>query len=646
MKTSHVFPPSSFLPPPYISGSATTMEPVMLVRFVPIAIALLAATVARAQPWQFERLDLPIGGGVTAIASSPDGTLYAGTEHAGIYRSTDNGSTWDQPFDPAASYLPQVAYDDGTIVALLRDNTWIVRNYRPDGLWNRFEFYGFLQARYVWTAAALGDLLFIGTDNGIGVSADTGHTWQPAGEEGYAVRQLAVAWSDLYFVSTSTDAPSIDRIGRSIDSGKSWQVIELSTDLPYPTIAPYGTGLLVHFPGVGLMRWNVGEDTLVAFDTAARGRGAEHVAASHRSGVVSMVAGDSIFLYEPNGALLTSRGLPPELSGATSLHYAADGSMLVGTNGGGIHHSTSDGIEWRRSGFPKGARFRALAVLEGGDLLASIAGQGLARTSDPAAGWEAAGADRADFRLLAVGSDGTWWAVPDRERGVVAHSTNEGASWRYDSTGFNLGANDLRVTRGGSVLMATNGGIIRSADRGQTWELVSRDHNAYLFAEAPDGTIWSAGFDVILSSTDDGATWRLFEPSASGLPTGSTEAMAVTSGGSILVQMVGHRMPLLRSDDGGATWYLATPICQEGAWWFTVSGDRIFALTDCGLMYSDDEGRSWSFGGELPEGLYSSGLFEAGAGNFYLATDQGMYRMSGTSSVGPEFLHRYRLDLR
>lgn len=128
------------------------------------------------------------------------------------------------------------------------------------------------------------------------------------------------------------------------------------------------------------------------------------------------------------------------------------------------------------------------------------------------------------FALVAAVDSKRWVAISIDGRSLVAWtSDNGGDEWRSHATGFAIlsGSRHLYsrsiVTLGGGVLLAyvANGQILRSTDRGESWELIDsglpRDGNYELSASCTDGhklVVLGGDQGLLARSLDGGLTWE------------------------------------------------------------------------------------------------------------------------------------------
>ncbi len=128
------------------------------------------------------------------------------------------------------------------------------------------------------------------------------------------------------------------------------------------------------------------------------------------------------------------------------------------------------------------------------------------------------------FELVTALDDKRWVAISLDGRSLVAWtSDNGGDDWRGHATGFAIlpGSRHLYsrsiVTLPGGVLLAyvADGQILRSADRGESWQLIDsglpRDGNYELWANCTDGhklIVLGGGQGMLVRSLDGGLTWE------------------------------------------------------------------------------------------------------------------------------------------
>lgn len=320
--------------------------------------------------------------------------------------------------------------------------------------------------------------------------------------------------------------------------------------------------------------------------------------------------------------------------------------------GGGVLVANELGWEARNEGLPATAVFRCLAVDADGNLFAGTAGDGVFRSLDGGATWQAArrGLQELDIEALAVDSRGSLFA--GTPGGGVYRSTDRGTIWEQANGALvassfrrrwpwqrqaaaverlpSTAVRALAVARwaGGPVLFAgTDAGVFRTGNAGRSWEPANRglpgtdpgsgvtDLAVVALAVGPDdGVLYAGTGQGVFRSTDGGRRWR---PANRGLPAtnpltgrsstavrtlvayrdrrrGEEHLVAATSRGLFRAGAAAERWEPadqgLGGDPGGASPEVLCLLIQDDPVTVTV---RLLAGTARGLFSSLDHGATW-----------------------------------------------------
>jgi len=442
------------------------------------------------------------------LVRTPDGALLAAAFTTGMFRSTDNGLSW-QPSNTglASTYLEDLlVLPNGELLVATTDN-YIFRS-ADDGLTWSPSGSG-ITLIHVWgLAQAPGGSIFAGTfGNGIFRSTDNGHTWVPSGNSHPTIQSLAAAPDGSIFAGTFSGG-----VQRSTDNGLSWQTVN--------------TGI-----ATGWIR---------KVFCASDGR----VCAAGDSLYISLDGGDSWQAARGAGAPV----------GVQCFAQAANGEILAGTARLGVARIPGHPNSWLSGSDLANARVQAMA-LANGTLWAACQNIGLARSENGGASWTRVplATLAQNFPAMVAHPDGTL-LVGSTGSGIF-RSTDDGHSWLTSNTGLTgLNVDALALGAGGSILASVRDeGFFRSEDGGLSWGQHNsglRDRRVRALAASPDGTVYASTLNGLFISTDNGSHWD--EAGLDDLPSLSTYGLFSDTPGEALVSVPGHG--LWRTTDGGTTW--------------------------------------------------------------------------------------------
>lgn len=237
---------------------------------------------------------------------------------------------------------------------------------------------------------------------------------------------------------------------------------------------------------------------------------------------------------------------------------------------------------------------------------------------------------------IATGANGAVVAASDD--GHVYRSGDGGGHWR--AAGGSLGGSVYAVSvdpgRAGLLLAGADGGIFRTLDGGAHWRLVYRTANngATAFARAPGSATILAGLlegpGQLLRSDDDGARWRV---ATRGIDAdeGIMSLLALgTPRPAFLAGTMGHRV--WRWGDGASAWRRSgdglpgdehgTGLAVDGAHaWVSTMARGVYGSADAGLHWAP-----YGSGLDAP-GLMALALARSDR-YLLVGTSEGVYRIA------------------
>ena len=403
----------------------------------------------------------PYGGKITTLYKTTNGVLLAGTEGAGIFRSTDNGNNWT----PVNTGL----YDE------------------PNG-----------QSMNVTAIAEKGNKIYVGTHEALYISTDIGNTWQPVS----AIRVLVkisdiVILDDHIYVSTHSKG-----VWQSND-GNSWAQIN------------DGLGITVH----DMLLHN---DLLTVMEVFRLSRHGTMLVATTRKGLFRRTGNEDSWtltnpvVVEHSGRVESENNSQdkPGLNPSPKQHSSSDlrvesfASMkhllFVSGNMGkksGIFRSNDVGDSWMLITPEKvkaeGDDVQTIAV-QGGRLYAGTYDGLIYLSDDMGDSWISIndGVMHGDVLSLLPINDNTVF-IGTSKNGVF-RTTDAGDSWEECNTGIiNTSVTKLEVI-GDKLYTVVGKKIVYSADGGDTWLPVNDPSKQIKFGSpticVSDGELYIAAY--------------------------------------------------------------------------------------------------------------------------------------------------------
>ena len=242
--------------------------------------------------------------------------------------------------------------------------------------------------------------------------------------------------------------------------------------------------------------------------------------------------------------------------------------------------------------------------------------EGFCRSADSAATWtcESKSIPEVPYQILQLPGAGARLIARGQLRIYV--SDDLGATWEdfADLRGFEYGLTSLASNSSGSLaLVGTYGGILRSQDHGERWEIANAGlRSAFVRSLAIDpgnpSTVWAdtsfAGrsFPGLFRSSDDGFSWS---------PADGPDALIAP--GTLVVDpadpatLYAGGNAVYRSEDGGASWTSSSPFGRSVHAMAVEPGStgRVLAASYYGLHRSDDHTATWVSPPALARHVYS-----------------------------------------
>lgn len=526
---------------------------------------------------------------IHALTLGPDGTLWAGTERAGLYRSSDDGLTW------APSGL-----DTLTVTALAAGTGGLFAGTAQAGLWRSTD------EGQSWTSANEGlDGLNIGTlmvgDTGDLFVGLGGACFGCGGGDLFKSTDAGATWSRLWTTSVGalleTDGGLLagtlgGSVWRTTDGGTTWEAAFTGIDNPY----------------------------VLALAADADG---QVFAGTHLAG--SFVGG--FYRTQDGGTTWEHVGRDATTATVQALTIDSAGTIFAGTRGGGAFRSTDGGATWQA--INEGLTYStvtALATSATGAVFVAAYGAGVFLQQQDEEAWAPLndGLAHVGVSALAVGAEGHLHAGLDFFGAY--RSTDAGTTWTPAAFN-NLSVYVLAVDPRGTLWAGTDlndfgsPGLWSSADGGATYT-PALPASVYAVAFSDQGPYYARSLDHLYRSADGGTTWD----NLGALPVpsvfASNASLAYHPAGIVLA---GTPEGIYRRFEGADTTWAALGLAEHAvADLLTTPDGIIYAATSAGVFHSSDSGTTW---GQAQEGLPASGVL-------VLALDADGHLLAGTDGYG------------
>ena len=574
----------------------------------------------------------PFGGNAEFIAASPQNPnfLIAGTKNSNFFVSSDGGSRWE-PIDFPRQYtamLHMVVFaPSGTIYAAIAAEAG-PGLFRSDDSGRNWRAVSSLEGSEVYSLAIYPKnpkVMAAGLRDGVHLSRDGGSTWKLISPADNVELQpvVSVAFDPKHDDIIYAGTPRLP--WKTANGGAEWELVAegMSTDSDIITVRVDPAKSSRVFIGACSGFWrstNAGgnwskmagipfesrrtyafaqdpQHPEVIFAGTSRGLYATRDGGANWREVASheikslAIAGDRLYVATADEGLLKSTDggetLQPINDGFTSRTFAPlvenGNQLLTGTSAeadaGAIFSSLDGGLNWTRITDPARLGYEnviAVALTSAGTLVAATPA-GVFRSADKGETWLKAGQAVEKIAVTHKARKGNHPVKALPVRAIAAPQPNF-AALRFSAL----------CAAGDTVLAATEAGLYRSRDDGQTWTLSNFTGQPVRSLQCGDSVVARLN-DTFMLSHDGGATWAPRH-----LPF-FAQTYDLAGAGSLFI--AGTSRGLFRSEDTGLTWHVA----QGGLPVASITAVAVDPVTrtlayayEFGHVYqSNDAGRTW-----------------------------------------------------
>lgn len=297
---------------------------------------------------------------------------------------------------------------------------------------------------------------------------------------------------------------------------------------------------------------------------------------------------------------------------------------LFTITGSGIYRSNNNGTNWEPVYFENGI-IRVLTVTESGDVYAGYDSL-LLRSTDNGTTWNLVFTASGNFISLTSDSFNTVYGSTMGENGemTLLISADGGANWVQKSMAFASYSHlNLHINSVGHIFSASFEGLYKSVDQGDTWELIYNGQVRSLVIDSNDNLIVGGFYDYWLyKSTDNGSNWYHFYNAVGIYPLAEDDEGYIYAPSDI---------GLLRISSDGLNWsQIDRDLPTDDIYTIYVNHDGVVFVGNDGIHKSIDNGVNWTFASDGLNAdsftyIYSSpdGHIYAISDALYVSTDEG-----------------------
>ncbi len=519
----------------------------------------------------------PMGADVTAIGFHTDGTLFAGTYPQGLFRSTDDGTSW-QYVGFAGKELRGVVEDAAGNLLLATFTSGVFLSPDAGATWRTYNN-GLADPRVHSIAVSHRGEIIAGT-HGAGA-------FRYNGEAGWSRQSEGLLDQDVRSVDFDSDGTAYAatfRAGlfRSVD-GAEWVSVNGGSGISVLRTVAADRGLIVAggWNG-GIAYTRAGDTTWTSINTGLPNQKVWRIAITPEGNILAGMQANGLYVYDWDSVSWIHAGLDDNIISA--INVRPTGVTWIGARTG-IYRVEHAGAVPELKGIPRSVAY-AVRQTSSGALIAATEQNGMFRSEDGGTNWNPSDLQVIDVLSIGVRGDQVF---AGSTFGKLYRSDDDGRTWiRIDR-----GPGDAWVAEPVSSIVATSeviyagsvgDGVLRSDDGGESWQSGGLPGEGVLaMATDESGTVYAGTIDGLFRSADRGTTWAGMNTGLSNL---FVRAVFFDRDGTL---RVGTASGVFRLPPGSATWEAdglegttVTAIVRgaNGALYASTYGSGVFERTD------------------------------------------------------------------
>jgi len=541
------------------------------------------------------RTNGPFGGSIISVAASGN-MVFAATYDAGVFRSLDNGATWNHADSGLIGGVRTLAAIAGNLYAGTAGGVYVSRDLGVH--WTAVD-----SGMKNMTVSSIGSFQgnpCAGTNEGTFLSTNEGASWKKIGSQ---TMVNALAFRDAGEIFSGTNGG----LYRSKDSGSNWTKLEKGlTSNAVNSVAITATTILAGTSNGVFVSTNNGSTWAPATSGIPS-----------TAGVYALTQDDSLlyagtnlgcFVSSNNGLDWSLATTNPKRARFNSFSFG-QGGLFAGTDEG-LLRSQDHGAHWAPSNSGlTGLTVNSLTVA--GKVVIAGTDAGIFRTYDDGTTWTPVNAGLPAFDIIAMAMSGSDLYAQVWMKGLF-HSSDTGTTWSEIadfSSVYSILADD------NNLVVGYGNSVYQSGNKGSDWTNTSQN-----LMKSPSCGIAARGKSLLVATNEDGVylndgtSWKA---SNAGLPPILTIYSLADNGSTIFLGT--GCLGIYASDDFGSSWIPLTTGYPMSAIVFTLAakGQLVFAGTNSGIFASKDNGSTWkefdqgfvSYPGPVIVGVANNSLF-------------------------------------
>ena len=485
---------------------------------------------------QWVRTNGPYGGHIRCFVAD-DTFIYAGTKQGDIFRSSNNGDSWEL-VENDLYWVESLIIIDSNIFSRTQIGVFVSSNQGTNWTWLSHG----MQETDVKCLIFKDSILFAGTEIvGICITTNNGKTWEIRNN---GLPDTCYVYSLVLIDSILFASAGYDGVYKSTNNGISW--------------SPVNNGL-----------------------------NADHVFRLYRSGS-NLIAGtvDGIFITTNNGK--NWREAFNNLNNLYALSFTTLGTKLFAGTQSGIFVSMDDGNSWNL--INDSIYFISLMAYNS-KLFAALSGYGIYISNDEGINWIDGSNGLYNAEVNTMLSKGNLIFAGTEGSGIFL-SSNYGDSWIRNNNGLKDGYISSLTEIDSIILAGTGRGLYLSSDNGNIWKMLDNELLYYpILSLVVKGTNIFAGTSStgIFKSTNNGLTWNRVN---TGLTQFKIKSLA-TNG--INIYAGSDSGYVFYSSNNGLSWNsIRIGFTKYSVYSLIAIGSHLYAATyGDGVFYSSNYGANW-----------------------------------------------------